>query len=321
MSRAMSAEDSLLHGLSEARHASLSPESLEQMGKQAANMFLDDGLSLNEGVAKLAGAHEDINQEQVKRICEFANTAVYLAKHDQSKTAGAGSSYPQFELADPNRVIQDLSDGARPTVVTQTDLAYSRHPAKTEKTASAKSSVNHRVEAALEEAFKVSSVEKVAQESIVSSIMGTKHDLVALKEHLSASGEQIDLGLKQASADYYDLVREHMVGGGDFTDIMAAARSVTSDNDKIAQAMRPAIERLVREKVASPARLQAGIRNMEKVAHRVVNQKHPLVETLGAIITLSDEVEKVATGLLQIDRELDRVNTFIRENYLAGTTR
>ena len=100
------------------QHAKLSPEALEMMGKQAANMFLDTGLSLNEAVVKIASEHHDINVEQLKRVAEFANTAVYLAKHDQSKTAGDSTSYPQFELADPARIVQDMSDGARPTVVT-----------------------------------------------------------------------------------------------------------------------------------------------------------------------------------------------------------
>jgi hypothetical protein len=318
MSRAMSAEESLLHGLSQIRHASLSAESLEMMGKQAANMFLDEGLSLNEGVAKLAGDHDDISHEQVKRICEFANTAVYLAKHDQSKTAGAGSSYPQFELADPNRVIQDLGDGARPTVVTKTDIEYSRLPAKSEKTASVKNSL----EAGLEEMFKVSSSESdYSPETVVSNVMGAKSTLVALKENLSASGEQIDLSLKQAGADYYDTVKRHLLNEGDFADVMAAARSVTSDNDKIAQALRPVIERLMVEKVASPEKLKKSVRGLDKVAHRIVNSNHPLSSLFGTIVSLSDEVEKVATSLLQVDRDLERVNAYIRENYLARTAR
>mgnify|MGYP003353403588 CR=1 FL=1 len=93
-------------------------ESIDRTWLGGGRPVHQQGQYRREAVAKLASAVPDMNAEQVKRVCEYANTNVYLALHDKNKTAGAGSSYPQFELADPSRVIQDLSDGAKPTVIT-----------------------------------------------------------------------------------------------------------------------------------------------------------------------------------------------------------
>lgn len=293
----------------EHRHAALSPESLEMMGKEAANMFLDRGVSLNEGIAKLAGAHDDINHEQVKRICEFANTAVYLAKHDQSKTAGAGSSYPQFVLADPNRIIQDLSDGARPTIVTQTDADYGRQPLRKEKFSSAAfdALVNEYVTETEEENPDHS------PETGVDNIMATKSQLAGLRDNLSSTGERFDLMRKEAEVEYYDLMKRHLLDGGGFEDVMVSARSSGADEGRVGETLQPFVAQLIKEKVASPERLKAGVRNLEKVAHRVVNQEHPFVKTFAAILALDDEIEKVASSLSTVSEQLDTVNAFIKE--------
>ena len=158
--------------LSDRSTATISPEMLELLGKQAANQYLDSGISLNESIAKLAGAHPDINVEQVKRVVEFANTAVHLGLHDKNKTAGARESYPQFELADAGRIVQDLTDGARPTRLTQVDVEYGRQPQKL-KISEATS------DALLADLFKVKEAQirddlGYTSEAVVDEIMGAK---------------------------------------------------------------------------------------------------------------------------------------------------
>lgn len=298
------------------RHASLSAESLELMGKQAANRFLQEGLALNESICKLAGEHQDINGEQIRRIVEYANSAVYLAKHDQSKTAGADSSYPQFDLADAGRIIQEMSDGARPTVTTQVDVEYSRLPAKAR--VSAKEDVIAKVFGIDPE--KIASVD-FSKETAVKQVMDAKSDLVAAKDLLEHNGERFDMALKEAQAEYYDLVKRHMLDGHSFRDVLAAAQSSGADKMKIAEAFRPIIERLLAEKVASPAMLRQMTDQLEKVAHRVVNEKHPLVSTFCSVLALEAEVEKVAMSLAEVDSQLGRVRGFIKEQFLVGQAR
>lgn len=305
----------LLH---DRRHAKISPEMLEMMGKEAAHRLLTDRVSLNESIAKLASAYPSINGDQVKRICEFANTATYLSQHDKNKTAGAQSSYPQFELADPARIIQDLSEGASPSRVTQVDASYGRLPEK-QKTAAIGDAI-------LAEAFGVPAAEERADLSFtktaaVGEVVITKQDLVALKEHIQSSATTIDGIFKQAQADYYQVVKEHLLEGGSFAEVLAAANSIGASNEKIAEVMKPIVVRLMKEKVAKPEKLATQTQDFTKLAHRVVNTDHPLASLFGALFAMDEEVEKLAVGLEDIDSELARVNTFLKEQTHARSSR
>lgn len=300
-------------------HATISPEVLEMMGKQAANMFLDSGLSLNEAVVKLASEHNDINHEQLKRVAEYANTATYLARHDQSKTAGDNSSYPQFELADPARIIQDMSDGARPTVVTPTDLDYGKQPEKKEKVSSAYS------EELLADMFDTKGAtlrEELGftKEAAFNEVMETKDTLISLRSHLRSVGEQYDMMNKEASEEFYQMSKNHLLDDGSFADVLAAARSSGAPAVKIGSALKPHIERLLKEKVSTIKQLRAQ-NDLSKVAHRMVDETHPMVSSFRAILATDAEIEKVAAGLEEVETQLKEVNAFIKETLRASASR
>lgn len=310
-----SAEDALFEALKGPSHAKLSPEMLEMMGKEAANRFLDKGIPLNESISKLAASHDDISHDQVKRVVEFANTAVYLKKHDNSKLAGASSSYPQFELADAGRIIQDLSDGARSTVTTKTDLDYARLPTKS-KTASAKTDFNLD---ALVDLFapKNPELDQYTKEAAIQDLMDTKNALESLKENLENSYYPMTHSLESIKEEYYDMTKRHVLDGGSFSDILATARSTGAEDAKIASVISPVAQRLIKEKVASVDQLKVATRNLEKVAHRVVNSSHPFVTSFAAILTLQEEMAKTAEALNEVDTELGRVKSFIKETFRA----
>jgi hypothetical protein len=298
-------------------HASLSAERLESMGKEAANMLLDKKVPLNTSIPKLAAAVDDINGEQVKRICEFANTAVYLAQHDRNKTAGSESSYPQFELADPNRVIQDLSSGSKPTRISQVDLDYGRQHEKAKL-----SSKRPELEDALQALFipdqeKTASVLDFSRETGVHELMTAKGNLVSMKEHLESAAENYDLLQKQAAAEYYHEVKTHLLTGESFSDVLMAANSSGLEGEKIAAVLAPVIEQLLREKVASDAVLSRGVTDLEKVAHRIVNEEHPLVRLVGAVAHFDEELSKCAEALASVDSQLVEVRSTIKETFLA----
>lgn len=299
-------------------HASLSPEKLELMGKEAATLLVEKKIPMNESIAKLAGAHADISGEQVKRVVEFANTAAYLALHDKNKTAGAESSYPRFELADTNRILQDLGDGARPTRVTDTDVAYARLPERP-KLASVK------LDAALEELFvgpnrereKTASLD-FTPESVASHIVETKQNLISLKEHLGHSAERMDLLFKQASADYYDSVKGHLLDGGSFVDVLRGAQEVSDDAEIVNATLTPVLGRLLKEKVATAEQIASQVKDLEKVAHRLVDPEHPFVAGFAALVKLSDEIDKVAAALDVVDEQIKAVRKGIREEFLGA---
>lgn len=308
--------------MSGSRHASVSAESLELMGKQAANRFLNEDIPLNESISKLAAQHNDINGEQVKRICEFANTAVYLARHDQSKTAGANSSYPQFPLADPSRIIQDMSDGARPTISTDVDIAYSKQALKA-KTASAR--LTELRETVIERVFGIDPEKKPEEhgtrESALNDLLNAKYTLQGMDESISTTHEHAEMTLKEAQADLFHLTKEHLLSNGSFAEIVAVAQHAEEDSQKIASALSPVIERLLTEKIASPADLRVMNDQLEKLASRTINPAHPLHVAFTTLFTASDDLQKTAAAQEEIEKEYRRVDSFIKENFLADSAR
>jgi hypothetical protein len=295
--------------LQDQRYARISPEGLELMGREAANTFLDHGISLNEAISKLASAHQDINVEQIKRVVEFANNAVYLAKHDKDKTAGAASSYPQFELADTGRIVQALSDGARSTTITQTDADYSRPPQRKSKFSAAES------ETMLEELFHTEKKAELehSKETAVQEVMDSKSSLVSLKNYLESSGEELDLRQKQASQEYYQAVKEHLLSGGNFADVVVAARSTGLDHEKIAEAIQPVVMQLMKDKVTTHQELKESMGGIEKVSHRVVNPSHQLVTAFEEVVSLSNAIKVASVGLSDVVQQISVVDKFIKE--------
>jgi len=334
----------------EGKHANVSPEMLEMMGKSAANTFIEKGISLNESISKLAAAHDDISQEQVKRICEFANTAVYLAKHDMSKTAGSKESYPEFDLADPNRVIQDLSDGTKSTVTTKVDADYSRLPQKVKESKGPfdiepeyigamaatvpvaligralmkkRASAESPAERALEELFMPKTAEDLdfSKQSAIDEVMAAKDQLNGLRHHLQVSGEQFDMMHKEASEEFYELSKRHMMSEGSLVDLVKAAQATGATGTEVNEVLAPVIKRLVQEKVASAKELSSQMVGLEKVAHRTINPSHPMVKAAGAIVSANQEMGKIAYGLQGVEDGLKNVNSFIKEKLSAGSSR
>jgi hypothetical protein len=201
--------------------------------------------------------------------------------------------------------------------VTKTDIEYSKHPNRYEKVASVKSDALLSEMFGYEEKIKTASPD-FSHATGVNEVMEAKHSLQGLKDHLESTGEKFDMMLKEAQEEYYDLVKRHLLNEYDFADVMVAARSSGVADAKIAGVMTPVVERLMKEKVANQKTLMGGVRNLEKVAHRVINEQHPLVTAFRTVLSLEDEIAKVASGLGQVDAELKGVDSLIRGQLRAG---
>lgn len=116
----------LLQGSSSAK--SVSKEHLELMGKQAAADYLERGIPLNDALVKRAS--EDMNSEQLRRACEYANQATFNAMF---KEASGDFRVPDFDVADPSQVAQGFAGPAPAPKLAS--LAYSEIPAQYVKSA------------------------------------------------------------------------------------------------------------------------------------------------------------------------------------------
>lgn len=101
-------------GLSLQRAAkSVDPEQLELMGKKAAVLYRDGKNSLSEAVVATV-KEACLSPEQVKRVCEFANTNAYLAEFE--KAGEMRNVTFTGGPADPGYVLKDLNDGGNPAL-------------------------------------------------------------------------------------------------------------------------------------------------------------------------------------------------------------
>jgi hypothetical protein len=296
-------------------HASISPEMLEVLGKQAANLYLDEHVALNEAVVKVASAYDDISAEQVKRVVEFANTATYLALHEKNKTAGVKTSYPQFALADPGQVLQNMDASSRPTVVTQVDKAYGQQPER-EKVSAAEDPR----EAALAEMFGVK--EKTAEidfskDTALHEVTSAKDMLVGMRDSLRGSVETLDLMHKEASAELYEKAKRHVLDGGSMADIYRAVAAGSDDLEKVSEVLRPIVVGFLRENVMSAEAMKRDMGGIDKVAHRLINPENSMVKTAQAVMGCSEEIKVVANGLEEVEPELKKVDDFLRSHLLG----
>ena len=102
-----------------ARH--IDPAQLEMMGKKAASIYDQNGTDLSEAVAEVT-KEARLAPEQVKRVCEFANTSAYLNAFEKggevrNVTFSGGP-------ADPGKVLRDLNDGSAPAIHQVKEAGY-----------------------------------------------------------------------------------------------------------------------------------------------------------------------------------------------------
>lgn len=92
---------------------------LDQLGKQVSDKFVSGGVTLNDGLKKVA-SENGLNREQIQRVAEAANTETYLELIKTSK-----DNYVNFDLADYKTVHEGLVKAASdPFVIDDYDLDY-----------------------------------------------------------------------------------------------------------------------------------------------------------------------------------------------------
>lgn len=294
--------------ISDRSQPSVAPEVLELMAKQAAAEYLEHGVPPNKTIAKIASDNNHYTTEHLKRICEIANQTIYLGIHDQNKVASAGSSYPQFPLADPAQILEGLTEAARTVTQGTVDSSYGSEP--NEK----KASIN---DAQLEELFGKPTQVDFSSETVDTDVTALKDSMKGLRDNLTEIADQHDLSAKYASDRYYLEVKNHVLEGGSLADVVNAAHSTGLPAEKVATIINPVVVRLMREKVASAGTLKRHLSDLEKVAHRQVNPEHPFVALVAEIADAYDTIALCSTKIAEANEALGEIDTFIKGNIRA----
>lgn len=106
----------------------VTPEKLQELGKQIAEDYLDKSIPLNTSLEKVASEY-NLNPHQVSRVAESANLKTHL---ELLKTA-SDKAYIEFDVANPQRLTQfDVPDNLQ----TRSDYELSPKLASFQKEAS-----------------------------------------------------------------------------------------------------------------------------------------------------------------------------------------
>jgi uncharacterized protein Yka (UPF0111/DUF47 family) len=113
-------------------------------------------------------------------------------------------------------------------------------------------------------------------------------------------------------------MKRHLMDGGSFVDVLRGAQEVSDDTNVVNETLSPFLGRLLQEKVASVESITSQVKDLEKVAHRLVDPDHPFVAGFAAVVKLADELDKVAAAIDVVDEQIKAVRKGIREEFLGA---
>jgi hypothetical protein len=277
------------------------PGQLEAMGKRAAAQF-SSGVSLNDAVVSVV-KEAMLSPEQVKRVCEFANTAAYLSEFEKSGeirnvTFDGGP-------ANPSVILKELNDGSSPAIHQVKSAAY-EPPIRHYKVARASDSM-------LAEAFgvpagmeKAASVDHLARANAAEEMADMKVRLDAVHDDLMSKLSHSDILLNDVKDDLYSSVKQELYQGASLGDVSSAWASY-GDVNQIKEAMGLVQRRLFHDKVMDPEQIGSSLHKTAS-AGSVPNPAHPVVEQFLALTKIASEHRKLKAAIAIINEQRREVD-------------
>lgn len=258
-----------------------SGEELEVLGKTAASKWLSGSAkTLTESVIDTV-KHASLSPEQVKRVCEFANTDAFLREF--KKESSVDHKVVDFAggPADSGAVLQELNSGGGGTVFDSGTGDY--HAPPTEKKAS-----DQRAEDALEQAFGTDSGLPYAEPLI--DVMDMRDKLGGAYDHLSTQLSGLETAYADLSDELYRQVKQAALEGASLGDIAQVLQAGAPSDEFMKIAFQVMTPRLLKDCVFNG--IDQALESMDKTAsNRVVNRSHPMVTTMSEF---SDCLQKLA---------------------------
>lgn len=297
----------------------VSTSDLESFGRRASLMFTEEGTPLNEAIVKIAEEHPTITSEQVQRVVEFANRATFQEAFEKK----AGDKNIEFSIADPNVVLAALNEKVSPPVIKMASDYYS-DPVRVDDTAA----MDRELEAVF--GTKPDNVmEKVASEDGGHTTTYNDHSkLVVARSHLQKQAEVLggavrenDWVVKEAQASFQHELRQHLLEGGDLTEVVEMMGAVAGE--KLAAAalkdVQPEIEKLAHiEKISLEQIIaQTLVKELVKEAeHRIIDEENPLVQKFAAYITAATKQAELEDASKTASDRFEEANALFQEAQL-----
>lgn len=280
----------------------IDPEQLESMGKRAASRFAEEGMPLNESVV-LTVKEAMLSPEQVKRVCEFANTAAYLSEFE--KAGEVRNVTFDGGPANPSVVLKDLNDGSAPAIH-QVKTAEYEPPTGHYKTAGADVSILAEAFGASVGMEKVASVDHTARAEPSEEIADMRIRLDAVRDDLMSKLSHSAVLLDDVRADLYTSVKQEVLGDTPLGDVITAWAGY-GDTNQIKEAMSVVRGRLQHDGILEEAEIDVSLRKTAAVGS-VPNPGHPVVERFMVFTKVAAEHRKLETAIGIVDEQRDEVN-------------
>lgn len=275
----------------------IDPEQLELFGKKAAALYCQ-GTRLNDAVVETV-KQAALAPEQIKRVCEFANTNAYL--QDFEKSGEARNITFDGGPADPSVVVKELNDGSAPAVH-QVDSDYDP-PAGSFKTASGDLST-------LAEAFghdgmeKAASVDQGSHANPLDDVYDTKVRLEGMHDTFMSKMASSQVVMDDVKSVLCHEVDQAMSGGATLGDITEAWAVYTPSAGMLKEAVSYIRDHL--KEGGMSAVEQANSLMKRAAAGSIPNPEHPVVDKFIAFTKIAEEHHKLEHA---IDISADQANT------------
>jgi hypothetical protein len=292
------------------------PEMLEMLGRKAAQMFSQQKMPLNQGIAQLIAEHPNLNNEHVRRIVEFANNSAFQEAFEKSPDKNV-----HFEVADPGVVIRDAKDGGSPAFDGKTldggKADYMSAPPR------AQGDVG---DAELSQLFAPqggtgAEMAKVASANEEVDLPHTSHanpiddvydahlQAQAARAEIASQNDQAEMGLKTAQDDFYRAFRNEVVdpAGAGLGGAVGALQKLAGVEH--ARELVPALLNRMMGEGVSPQYLE---RSLTKTAGAVLNPAHPMATSWTELVKAATARVLFGTALGDADRALAESHKFLR---------
>jgi len=284
----------------------IDPEQLELMGKRAAALYDGGGRSLSDAVVEVV-KEAKLAPEQVKRVCEFANTNAYLSAFE--KAGEVRNITFNGGPANPGQVLKDLNDGSSPAVH-QVDSSDYSEPAGNYKTASANISV-------LADAFGVVGMEKTAQvhdhfarENPVEEVNDLRVIIQGARDQLMSKLSSSEILLTDLKAVLSEKVAEAVLEGMPMGDIVRAWSSYGTSN-QIKEAASFVRDHLRERRIMGKDQFAESITKIASPGV-IANPDHPVVDHFILFTKVAHEHAKLEEAVHILELRLDETNAALR---------
>jgi len=290
-------QGSIPQGLIEqARAKDVDPGKLQYLGKQAAALYSDKGMPLNDAVLNAIG-DEQLGPEHTRRVCEFANQAAFQNEWEK----GGSVRNVEFEggPADPAFVLREMHDGARPVEVQVSD--YDSAPMKTAR-------ADHRVE---EEIFG----KYAHSQPHPSEIPDPGPEMHQLRQTVRGVGDHFQSEMSKVATEKILAAQrlgnsacDAFLSGSSLYKIADAWSHYCSDQKIMDEALQQATDTMIARGVPRSAfELEREKLASEKVG-KIPNPAHPLIQDFVAFSKLASQYRVLRRAVGIVDEQIPAID-------------